>query len=176
LLLNGDSYRAEVCIFSHLLEKERDDMKTENKEFLAATHKKFATLKELVEQAGMNEAWEKMLVGFPEQQKKRMTPFLAAPTLFEGFTRSIPFFESVGMEMEVVDISNDDCDAVLEIQKYCPYLEICNEYGFETPCHVICEMDVEATHRAFPEMRAEILSRQAFDSCVCIFKYERPMK
>jgi hypothetical protein len=80
------------------------------------------------------------------------------------------------MEMEVVDISNRGIDAALEIQKVCPYLEVGKEYGFDTPCHVICEMDMEASHRAFPEMKGEILCRQALGSPVCIFKYERPSK
>ena len=151
-------------------------MENDNKDFLTATHQKFSKFKELSEQSGAEYAWEKMLEGFPEQQQHRMTPFIANATLAEGFTRAIPLFRSAGMEMEVVDISNRNQDAVIEIQKYCPYLEICKEYGFETPCHVICEMDIEATSRAFPEMKGEILSRQAFGSCVCLFKYERAAK
>jgi hypothetical protein len=151
-------------------------MDTGNKEFLAATHLKFSKFKELTDQLGPEKTWEKMLEGFPEQQQHRMNPFIANATLAEGFTKAIPFFKSVGMDMEVVDISNNNVDAALEIQRYCPYLEICKEYGFETPCHVICELDVEATRRAFPEMKGEILSRQAFGSCVCIFKYERAAK
>jgi hypothetical protein len=153
--------------------KENENMENDHKEFLAATHQKFSTFKELSEQSGPDQAWEKMLEGFPEKQKQRMTPFISESTLSEGFTRAIPFFNSVGMEMEVVDISNRGIDAALEIQKYCPYLEICKEHGFDTPCHVICEMDIEATRRAFPEMKGEIISRQAFGSCVCLFKYER---
>jgi hypothetical protein len=151
-------------------------MDNDNKAFLARTHQKFATFKALSEELGSEQAWEKMLEGFPEQQKERMTPFLAEATLAKGFTNAIPFFKLVGMEMEVVDISNNGMDAVLEIQKVCPYLEVCKEHGFDTPCHVICEMDVEATHRAFPEMKGEILCRQAFGSAVCVFKYERPAK
>lgn len=151
-------------------------MKNDNPEFLAASHQKFATFKALSEEFGAEQAWEKMLEGFPEKQKERMSPFLSEPTLAKGFTSAIPFFKLVGMEMEVVDISNNGIDAVLEIQKVCPYLNICKEHGFDTPCHVICEMDVEATHRAFPEMKGEILSRQVFGSSVCIFKYERPKK
>jgi predicted ArsR family transcriptional regulator len=148
-------------------------MDIEHSKFLADTHLKFSKFKELSEQSGPEKAWEKMLEGFPEQQQHRMSPFIANATLAEGFSKAIPFFKSVGMEMEVVDISNNKMDAALEIQKYCPYLDISKEYGFETPCHVICELDVEATRRAFPEMKGEILSRQAFGSCVCLFKYER---
>jgi hypothetical protein len=62
------------------------------------------------------------------------------------------------------------------IQKVCPYLDAGKEFGFDIPCHVICELDMEASRRAFPEMKGEILSRQALGSPVRIFKYERPEK
>jgi predicted ArsR family transcriptional regulator len=79
----------------------------------------------------------------------------------------------MGMEMDVVDISTPSTDAVLEVQRTCPVLDVCAEYGFARPCHVICEMDVEATRRAFPEIKGEILCTQADGACVCLFKYER---
>ncbi len=142
--------------------------------FLAATHETFATYKKLSDATGPDAAWQTMLEGYPERQKQRMTPFLSRPTLLEGFTISIPFFERIGMKMSVVDISNHGVDAVLEIQRYCPYLQLCQEHGQATPCHVMCEMDVEATRRAFPEMKGTILSRQATGDCVCLFRYERP--
>ena len=148
-------------------------MDADPKAFLAASREKFSTFKALSESLGPDRAWEKSLEGFPEKQKLRMTPFLSLPTLAEGFTRAIPFFNAAGMDMQVVDISNRGRDAVLEIQKRCPYLDVCKESGFATPCHVVCEMDVEATRRAFPGMNGEILSRQAFGASVCLFKYER---
>lgn len=143
-------------------------------ELIAAARKKFAQFRELTEKQGEDNAWESMLEGFPELQKQRMGPLLALPSLAEGFRAAVPFFSAVGMDMDVVDISNRGFDAVLEIQRYCPYLEICREYGLDTPCRVICELDMEASHRAFPEMSGEILSRQALGSPVCIFKYQRP--
>jgi len=147
-----------------------------HKEVLAATHQKLIEFNELNKLHGPELAWEKMLEGLPEKQKKRMATFLAEPTLFKAFTRAIPFFESAGMEMEIVDLSNKGSDAVLEIQKYCPYLQICKEYNIETPCHIICDIEIESTRQVFPEMKGEILARQAFGSCVCLFKYERPAK
>jgi hypothetical protein len=151
-------------------------MKNDNKQLLDAARKKFSRYRELRSQYGEEKAWETMLEGFPEIQKQRMGPLLALPTLIEGFMQSIPIFNTIGMDMQAVDISNRGIDAALEIQKVCPYLEVCKEYGYETPCHVICELDMEASHRAFPEMKGEILARQALGSPVCIFKYERPAK
>ncbi len=151
-------------------------MQNANSELIEAARKKFSKFSELSGQYGAEKAWETMLEGFPELQKQRMGPLLAKPALVEGFRLSIPYFTAIGMEMDVVDISNRGVDAALEIQKFCPYLEVCRDYGFETPCHVICEMDIEASRRAFPEMKGEILCRQALGSPVCIFKYERPAK
>ncbi len=151
-------------------------MQNRNPELIDAARKKFSRFRQLSAEYGAEQAWETMLKGFPELQKQRMGPLLAMPTLIEGFRLAIPYFNAMGMEMEAVDISNHGVDAALEIQKHCPYLEVCSEYGFETPCGVICEMDIEASRRAFPEMKGEILCRQALGSPVCIFKYERPAR
>jgi hypothetical protein len=149
-------------------------MQNEKAELIENARKKFSRFRELIDRYGEEKAWETMLEGFPELQKQRMGPLLALPTLAEGFNAAIPYFNAVGMEMSVVDISNNGVDAALEIQRVCPWLEVCREYGFEIPCHVICELDMEASHRAFPEMKGEILCRQALGAPVCIFKYERP--
>ena len=151
-------------------------MNSDTDAFLAATRQTFATYEALSATTGPDRAWQTMLEGYPERQRQRMTPFLSRPTLAEGFTSSIPFFERIGMKMSVVDISNRGVDAVLEIQRYCPYLQIGKEHRQATPCHVMCEMDVEATRRAFPDMKGTILSRQATGDCVCLFRYERPMR
>ena len=151
-------------------------MQNTNQKLIESARKKFDRFRELSAQYGPEQVWETMLEGFPELQKQRMGLLLALPTLIEGFRKSIPVFNEVGMEMEAVDISNRGIDAALEIQKVCPYLEVCKECGFDIPCHVICELDMEASPRAFPEMKGEILCRQALGSPVCIFKYERPAK
>ncbi|NTW64040.1 MAG: transcriptional regulator [Chlorobiaceae bacterium] len=151
-------------------------MQNAESELLEAARKKFSKYRKLLAENGEEKAWESMLEGFPELQKQRMGPLLALPTLIEGFRQSIPIFNAIGMDMVAMDISNGGIDAALEIQKVCPYLEVCREFGFDIPCHVICELDMEASHRAFPEMKGEILSRQALGSPVCIFKYERPAK
>jgi predicted ArsR family transcriptional regulator len=145
-------------------------------ELIESARRKFARFRALSEKHGESEAWETMLVGYPEAQKERMGPMLAMPTLAGAFRAAIPFFAAVGMEMDVVDISNRGIDAVLEIQRVCPYMEVCRAFGFDTPCHVICELDMAATRLAFPEMNGEILCRIAHGSPVCIFKYERTVK
>jgi predicted ArsR family transcriptional regulator len=134
---------------------------------------KFERFGKLVEEMGDQGAWEMMLDGYPERQRKSMGGLIENATLAEGFAKAIPLFKQMGMEMEVIDISTQQVDAVLEIQRTCPVLTLCQTYGFAKPCRIICEMDVEATRRAFPGMQGEILSRQADGDCVCVFKYER---
>jgi hypothetical protein len=148
-------------------------MQNAHAELIENARKKFIRFRELLDQNGEEKAWETMLQGLPELQKQRMGPFLALPTLAEGFIAATPYFNAAGMEMSVVDISNNNIDAALEIQRICPWLDLPAEYGFEIPCHVICELDMEASFRAFPDLKGEILCRRALGAPVCIFKYER---
>ncbi|OGL38727.1 MAG: transcriptional regulator [Candidatus Schekmanbacteria bacterium GWA2_38_11] len=138
--------------------------------------KKFEMFAKLKAEIGEQKAWEKMFEGYPERQRKNMGALIDNATLAAGFSKGIPLYKQIGMDMEVIDISHEGMDAVLEIQRACPALSMCKEYGIESPCHVICEMDVEASKKAFPGMKGEILSRKAEGSCVCIFKYERKGK
>ena len=134
---------------------------------------KFEEFKQLSAQGGEEFAWETMLEGYPERQRRQMGHYIDNASLADGFRKAIPAFRYIGMEMDVVDISTSTIDGALEIQRTCPALKLYRDYGFARPCHVICEMDVEATRRAFPGMRGEILCTQADGACVCIFKYER---
>ena len=138
--------------------------------------KKFEQFKQLKEEVGEEKAWEKSFEGYPERQKKNMGQFIENNSLAEGFSKAVPYYKQIGMDMEVVDISNNDMDAVLEIQKTCPVLSVCKEYGFDKPCGLICALDVRATKEAFPGMKGAILSAQADGDSVCLFKYERKKK
>ncbi|MFC1591276.1 transcriptional regulator [Thermodesulfobacteriota bacterium] len=137
---------------------------------------KFETYRKITDEAGDQKAWDTLFEGYPERQRQNMGQFIENATLSEGFTKAIPFYKQIGMDMEVFDISNNNMDGVLEIQRVCPVLELAKEYGFDKPCHVICEMDVEATKQAFPGMRGGIIAAMADGDCVCIFKYERDKK
>lgn len=138
--------------------------------------KKFEVYRKIMDESGEIKAWDTLFDGYPERQRKNMGALIENTTLAQGFSKAIPLYKKIGMEMEVIDISNGNKDAVLEVQKKCPVLNMCKEYGFEKPCHIICEMDVEATKAAFTGMTGAILSRQADGDCVCLFKYERPKK
>lgn len=135
---------------------------------------RFIRYKKMVEEMGDAAAYEKMLEKYPEQQKALMGAFIDNNTIAEGFKKSIPLLRPMGFITEIVDISQNGTDAALEIQRVCPALSISKEYGFESPCRILCEMEQEAARRAFPGMKATLLSRQADGDCVCVFKYERP--
>ncbi len=145
---------------------------------IAMFRKKFETYKKMAEEENEQKAWDVLFQGYPERQREHMGAFILNDTLANGFTKAIPIYKQIGMEMEVHDISNNDMDGVIEVQKVCPVLEIAKEYGFKKPCPVICEMDVAATKEAFKDqgMKGSILCAQADGDCVCIFKYERPKK
>ena len=138
--------------------------------------KKFEQFNKLKEELGEEKSWEKVFEGYPERQKKNMGQFIENNSLADGFSKAVPYYKQIGMDMEVVDISNKKMDAVLEIQKTCPVLSVSKEYGFEKPCPLICELDVRATKEAFPGMKGAILSAQADGDSVCLFKYEREKK
>ncbi len=110
---------------------------------------------------GSAKARQMMMDGQAEHQKELMSPFITGVSLAEGFRRSIPIFEQLGMKMEVVDISNQGKDAVLEIQRVCPYMALASEFGLPKPCQITCDLEVEAINQAFPEMLGRILSKLA---------------
>jgi len=151
-------------------------MAEQNLQGIEMLKKKFEQFNKLKEELGEEKTWEKIFEGYPERQRKNMGQFIENNTLAEGFSKAIPYYKQIGMDMEVVDISNNGIDAVLEIQKTCPVLSVGKEYGFEKPCDLICGLDVKATEKAFPGMKGEILSAQATGESVCLFKYEREKK
>lgn len=135
---------------------------------------RFKRYKKLTEELGEHAAFETMMEKYPEQQKVLMGALIDDNTIAAGFKKSIPLLRLMGFVTEIVDISQDGADAALEIQRVCPAMSMAQEYGLETPCRVLCEMEQEAARRAFPGMKAEILSKQAEGDRVCLFTYERP--
>ncbi|WP_228035719.1 L-2-amino-thiazoline-4-carboxylic acid hydrolase [Oculatella sp. LEGE 06141] len=135
---------------------------------------RFTKYKELTEEMGEDAAFEKLMENYPEQQKALMGAVIDDTTLAKGFEKTIPMLGLMGFITEIVDVSQNGTDAALEIQRVCPALSLAKEYGIETPCRILCEMEQEAARRAYPEMKASILSKQAEGDCICVFKYERP--
>ena len=137
---------------------------------------RFAAYKNRVEENGEQKAFETCVQEYVPTQKQMMGQFIDNDTLAGGFSKAIPVYKQMGMDMEVVDISNKGMDAVIEVQRVCPFLEMAREFGFERPCRVVCELDVASTKAAFDDMDGKIISRVVDGDCVCLFKYERPQK
>ncbi|MEO0987748.1 MAG: hypothetical protein AAFY20_19740 [Cyanobacteria bacterium J06639_14] len=135
---------------------------------------RFTKYTQLAADIGEEAAFETLMEKYPEQQKLLMGAFINGTTLAKGFQKTIPLLRAAGFTTEIVDIAQNGQDAALEIQRVCPALAIAQEFGLETPCRVICEMEVEGARRAFPDMKASILSKISEGDCACIFKYERP--
>ena len=139
----------------------------------ALFRKRFEALKKLSAKLGEKKALETMFAGYSEQLKKRMAPYIDKATLADGLRKAVAEFKHNGWDMDVVDISNNGKDAALEIQKVCPAKEISREFGYDRPCFLVCDPDGPAIKKAFPDMKAETLCRQADGDCICMFKFER---
>jgi hypothetical protein len=135
---------------------------------------KLQTYLDLVDTAGENAAWEAALEGYPERQKAQIGALIDNGDLAAGLSKAVPMLAAMGIEMDIVDVSNDSVEAALEILKTCPCLEASEACDLPEPTSSLCRLDVEASRRAFPEMKVSALSRRVDDgSCVCVFKYER---
>lgn len=140
---------------------------------LRARFEQFAQLRD---QYGRARALEMLRERLPERQKTLMGPLIMGVPLAEGFRQAIPMFEHLGMDMEVVDLSNQGKDAVLEIQRICPYRDLAVEFGLSSPCEITCDLEVAAIQQAFPQIKGRILSKLAAGDCACLFKYERAVE
>jgi len=159
-LMSEDTERGPYPASEYSFQKKEKDisraeekkMQNPNHELTDAARKKFSKFRELSSKHGEKQACETLLERFFELQKQRMVPLLAKPTLAKEFRLAPPLsFNAIGMKMDVVDISSENEDTALEIRKILPtpYRKY-RKYGFETPFHVLCEMDIEASRRAFP--------------------------
>ncbi|MDJ0717631.1 MAG: hypothetical protein QNJ54_25985 [Prochloraceae cyanobacterium] len=146
-----------------------------SKEATQLLRQRFEHFTQLRDKYGTPLALEMMMDEQVERQKQLMSPYISGVSLASGFSRSIPIFEQLGMKMEAVDISNQGKDAVIEIQRVCPYMALASEFQLPTPCQITCDIEVKAINQAFPEMKGRILSKLALGDCVCVFKYERDL-
>jgi len=128
----------------------------------------------LRDEAGPDAARDDLLEGYVVRQRARMGPYIEGRTLAAGFRRVLPIFAEMGIQEEIIDVSADRVDAALEILLTCMCRTACAELGLARPLPVLCELDFEATRRAFPGMTVEALRRQVDGAHVCVFRYARP--
>ena len=128
----------------------------------------------LREERGADAAREELLAGYPELQRAKMGPLITGVPLIEGFRKAVPMFAAIGVAEEVVDVSSGQTDAVLEIAITCMCRDAAAALGREDAGPVLCELDFEATRRAFPELSVRAERQQAAGDQLCVFRYSRP--
>ena len=138
--------------------------------------KKFEQYKAVLDKEGPQAAWDALMEGYPERQRQNMGPIIDKMSLYEAFRKAIPIYESLGMKMTAIDISNQGLDAVLETHSICPFLEMASEIGLERPCPVVCDMDVAAADAAFEDVTGKMLARMTDGDSICMFTYTRKAK
>lgn len=125
------------------------------------------------ERLAEEEARAQILAQETERERQQMGPLITRFSLARALQEAVPIFQSLGMKMSVVDASNGDRDAVLEVQRVCPYAAKARELNIARPCALTCEIDIAAVERAFPGIAGRKLAAQADGDALCIFKYER---
>jgi predicted ArsR family transcriptional regulator len=148
----------------------KQDKKAQARAMLAGRLRRYL---ELRDERGDEAAREVLLEGYPERQAARMGPLISGTSLAAGFGKALPLFEAMGFLEEAIDISTADEDAVMEVCRTCMCLDAAADVGV-APVPILCELDFEATRRAFPEMSVEALRRQADGHHACVFRYSRP--
>ena len=128
----------------------------------------------LREERGEDAAREELLRGYPELQRAKMGPLITGVPLIRGFEKAVPLFAAVGVAEEVIDISTGETDAVLEIAITCMCRNAAADLGQEEARPVLCELDFEATRRAFAELSVRAERQQTAGDQLCIFRYARP--
>jgi hypothetical protein len=122
---------------------------------------------------GPDRAREIALAGLPERQSARLGPLLQNPKLAHGLAQAAPALAEIGILTEFIDVSTADEDAAVEVMLTCTCLAAAAELGQQAAEPVICDLDVEATRRAFPDLRISTLARQTDERRICAFRLSR---
>jgi predicted ArsR family transcriptional regulator len=127
----------------------------------------------LREELGDEGAFETLMEGYPEQQRRCMGPYIENSGLAEGFKKVRDDFAQIGVHAEIVDVSTSEKDAAIEVLTDCMCANACDEVGMTQPLPLLCDLDFAATQRAFPEISVEVHHRMVEGAFVCVFGYSR---
>jgi predicted ArsR family transcriptional regulator len=128
----------------------------------------------LREEIGEGAAFEALLDGYPEQQRRLMAPYIESKPLADGFREVRDLFAELGIREEIVDVSTPERDAALEVLTVCMCRNACEDMGVTETSPLLCELDFEATRRAFPGMAIDVHHRMVDGAFACVFRYSRP--
>lgn len=142
-------------------------------EFREMMSKRLAHYLQRRDEIGHEAAFEELLVGYPELQKKLIGPRIANQSLSEGFSSGKAAFAKLGLIDDFIDISSHESDAVIETLLTCMCENAMHDCGVTEPCSVLCALDQEAARRAFPEMQIEQLRKKVDGAPLCVFHWAR---
>ena len=128
----------------------------------------------LREEVGEDKAFESLLEGYPEQQRRLMAPYIESKRLADGFREVRDVFAELGIHEEIVDVSAPGEDAAIEVLTTCMCRDACDELGATDASPLLCELDFEATRRAFPDIAIDVHHRMVDGAFACVFRYSRP--
>jgi len=142
-------------------------------EFREMMSKRLAHYLQRRDEIGHEAAFEELLVGYPELQKRLIGPRITNRSLSEGFSSGKAAFVKLGLIDDFIDISTDECDAVIETLLTCMCENAMHDCGVVEPCSILCELDQEAARRAFPDMHIEQLRKKVAGAPLCVFHWSR---
>lgn len=122
---------------------------------------------------GDDEAFAAVLEGYPEQQRRLMGPYIESKSLADGFREVRDLFAELGIHEEIVDVSTPGEDAAIEVLTVCMCRNACEELGLAESPPLLCELDFEATRRAFPGIAIDVHHRMVEGAFACVFRYSR---
>ncbi|WP_157251303.1 L-2-amino-thiazoline-4-carboxylic acid hydrolase [Nonomuraea typhae] len=142
-------------------------------EYRALMRTRLADYLRLREDMGDERARESILESYVRRQEQRMGTLIRDNTLAEGFSKVTRVFDTMGVHIEIVDVSGDGVDAAVEILTTCECQSTCDDLGLTEPLTVLCELDNEAARRAFPGLKVEVLRQHVRGAHMCVFRYSR---
>lgn len=142
-------------------------------EFREMMRKRLAHYLRRRDEIGHEAAFEELLAGYPELQKKLIGPRIAGQSLSEGFSSGRAAFARLGLIDDFIDISTTETDAVIETLLTCMCENAMRDCGITEPCSVLCALDQEAARRAFPEMQIQQLRKKVDGAPLCVFHWAR---
>jgi predicted ArsR family transcriptional regulator len=148
-------------------------MNEKERRFRERQRGRFAQYLSLREEVGDRQAFESVLEGYPEQQRRLMGPYIESTSLAAGFREVRDLFAELGIREEIVDVSTGDEDAAIEVLTTCMCQEASEAIGLTEPSPFLCELDFEATRRAFPGMTIDVHHRMVDGAFACVFRYSR---
>lgn len=148
-------------------------MNEQEQQFRARQRARVARYLALRDELGHEQAFETLMEGYPEKQRRLMGPYIQGSSLADGFRQVREVFAQIGVRAEIVDASTADEDAAIEVLTVCMCRNACEEIGMTQPSSLLCELDFAATQRAFPEISVDVHHRVVDGAFACVFRYSR---